>query len=337
MIYALDFSRWKRKPLQQIFSNQTIRFVSDINDVPSGSELLVWGMRVVPEAKKRHIALIRVEDGFLRSVGLGTDLIKPLSWVTDRSGIYFDATRESDLERLLTHTSFSPELLERAKKLRTKIVTSGLTKYNTGSHNWIRPAMDKKIILVPGQVESDASISYGSASIKTNIDLLQKVREANPEAYILYKPHPDVVARMRAKGQREDEVTQWCDEVIIDAPMGQLLESIDEVHCLTSLAGFEALLRDKKVTCYGHPFYAGWGLTNDVFQMSRRSKILMLDELVAGALILYPHYMSRTKESLISPEEAIDELIEWQLTSKKHLPWWRKTFRILLRIIVGVR
>ena len=119
--------------------------------------------------------------------------------------------------------------------------------------------------------------------------------------------------------------------------MGQLLESIDEVHCLTSLAGFEALLRSKKVTCYGHPFYAGWGLTNDVFQMPRRNKMLMLDELVAGALILYPHYMSRTKESLISPEEALDELIEWQQTSKKYLPWWRKIFRMLLRIIVGVR
>jgi len=66
---------------------------------------------------------------------------------------------------------------------------------------------------------------------------------------------------------------------------------VDEVHVNTSLAGFEALLRDKRVTTYGVPFYAGWGLTNDLGPVpTRRTARRSIDELVAAALILYPRY-----------------------------------------------
>ena len=37
---------------------------------------------------------VRVEDGFLRSKGLGARLIPPLSLVTDDLGIYYDPRRE---------------------------------------------------------------------------------------------------------------------------------------------------------------------------------------------------------------------------------------------------
>ncbi len=66
-----------------------------------------------------------------------------------------------------------------------------------------------------------------------------------------------------------------------------LLSEIDELHTLTSLAGFEALLRGRRVVVYGRPFYAGWGLTTDLAQIDRGRR-LTLEELVAGALILYP-------------------------------------------------
>ncbi len=337
MIYALGFSQWKRKPLQQLFSDDTLCFVTESQKVPEGATLAVWGMRDVPEVLERKLSIIRIEDGFLRSVGLGADLIQPLSWIADQQGIYFDATRPSDLEILLANTPFDTALLLRANALKDAIVATGLTKYNTGTIQWQRPQTSKRIILVPGQVESDASIAYGAPEIKTNLALLQAVRHSHPEAYVIYKPHPDVVAKLRAKGKNEEAVTQWCDEVVLDAPMGDLLLAIDEVHCLTSLAGFEALLRGKKVTCYGQPFYAGWGLTTDMVPLPRRIRQLSMDELVAGALILYPRYMSRTKNSLISPEEALQELTQWYAQSSKSVPCWRKFFRIILRNVVGVR
>ncbi len=290
-----------------------------------------------PEVFQRGLSLVRIEDGFLRSVGLGADLIRPLSWVVDWRGMYFDATRPSDLEVLLAETDFGAELISRAAVLRARIVAEGLTKYNVGFAAWRRPAGVRKVILVPGQVETDASIAYGAPVIKTNLGLLRAVRQANPDGYVIYKPHPDVVAGLRARGNGEDEATCWCNEVVLDTPMGELLDAVDEVHVLTSLTGFEALLRCKRVTCYGQPFYAGWGLTHDIVPIGRRQRYLQLDELVAGTLILYPRYMSRKRDALIAPEEAIEELIEWRndIGGKKH--WWRKLFRIALRQVVGVR
>jgi capsular polysaccharide export protein len=337
IVYALGFSRWKRRPLRLCFPQNEVRFISRFDHVPDGAVLVVWGMRPVPEADERGISVVRVEDGFLRSVGLGADLIRPLSWVVDRRGIYFDPRQPSDLEMLLAETVFSNELLQRAAALRERIVEEGLTKYNVGAARWRRPAGLARVILVPGQVESDASIVCGAPGINTNLGLLQAVRMANPDAYVMYKPHPDVVAGLRKQGRGEDDAVRWCDEVVVDVSMGELLREVDEVHCLTSLAGFEALLRGKKVTCYGQPFYAGWGLTTDCVPVARRTRKLTLDELVAGALILYPRYMSRWRNELISPEEALDELAKWRARNGGKASLWRKAFRVVLRRVVGVR
>jgi capsular polysaccharide export protein len=294
-------------------------------------------MKPVPEDLAPDVKVVRLEDGFLRSVGLGADLIRPVSWVVDGRGIYYDATRPSDLEFLLENSKFEPDLLERAALLRSRVVTEGLTKYNVGSTHWQRPANAEKVILVPGQVESDDSLKYGAPGIRSNIDLLKAVRLANASAYIVYKPHPDVVARLRARGAGEDTALRWCDQVLTDASMSDLLRNVDEVHVLTSLAGFEALLRHKAVTCYGQPFYSGWGLTTDMVSHPRRTRRLTLDELVAGALISYPIYLSRACDRLISPEQAIDELVSWRTRNGGRAPWWRELFRVALRRIVGVR
>lgn len=336
-VYVVAFSHWKQRPLRLCFPGWNVRFVGNLSKVPRGAVVAVWGRHKVSDAEAREFRVVRIEDGFLRSVGLGADLIRPLSWVLDWRGIYFDATQPSDLEVLLSETDFSPDMLQRAAGLRERIVAAGLTKYNVGTKSWQRPSAARRVILVPGQVESDASIAYGAPGIKTNLGLLKAVRAANPDAYVLYKPHPDVVAGMRAKGKGEDAAARWCDEVVIDVPMGDLLREVDEVHCLTSLTGFEALLRGKKVACHGQPFYSGWGLSEDKAPVVRRTRRLSLDELVAGAMILYPLYMSRTRDALISPEEALDELIEWRMRNGGAVAWWRNMFRMVLRCLVGVR
>jgi capsular polysaccharide export protein len=190
------------------------------------------------------VRLLRLEDGFLRSVGLGADLIAPLSWVVDAQGLHYDATRPSDLEDILARTDFTPALLGRASALRASILCAGLTKYNVGTADWSRPPGDQRVILVPGQVETDASLALGAPHSRTNMGLLQAVRQKNPDAYIVYKPHPDVLAGLRAKGIGEDGALSWADAQVTDVAMGALLPRVDEVHVLTSLAGFEALLRE---------------------------------------------------------------------------------------------
>jgi capsular polysaccharide export protein len=327
-LYAVGFSRWKKPIVRDYFQGSTVRFLRRSEKAPEDATLALWGQGHRDE--KRPV--VRLEDAFLRSVGLGADLIRPLSWVMDRRGLYYDATVPSELEHLLQTMEFSADIVARARRLRERIVEQGLTKYNVGSSGWRRPEGAHRVILVPGQVESDASIRYGAPGIRTNMDLLRSVRKANPSAYVIYKPHPDVVAGLRKKGKGEDEAVRLCNEVVIDIAMGELLTVVDEVHVLTSLAGFEALLRGKLVTCYGQPFYTGWGLTHDHMLLTRRTRQLTLDELVAGALILYPTYVSRTTGKFTTPERALDELLEWR-QQQNSVPLWRKSLRFALRLV----
>jgi capsular polysaccharide export protein len=210
-----------------------------------------------------------------------------------------------------------------------------LTKYNVGAALWQRPAAvaaaGQPVVLVPGQVETDASLRLGAPSVRTNLELLKSVRAARPQAWLVYKPHPDVVAGLRNKGHGEDDASKWCDEIVTDAGMGPLLGAVDEVHVLTSLAGFEALLRGKKVVCHGVPFYAGWGLTEDAVAVARRTRRVNLDELVAATLIVYPSYVSRATRQACSVEQALSELLAWKTGSEDAVPWWRRLLRPWIR------
>lgn len=337
-VYALGFSIYKRPIVRSFFQGSTVHFVRSAAAVPQGATLAVWG-RSEPPANGARV--IRLEDGFIRSVGLGADLVRPLSWVIDGQGIYYDAAKPSGLELLLQTTGFDAALLCRARALRELLVAEGLTKYNVGGAGWRRLQFHppyramRQVILVPGQVESDASLVHGAPGIRRNLDLLRSVRAAHPEAYLIYKPHPDVVAGLRRKGHGEEEAARWCDEVVTDIPMGELLPQVEEVHTLTSLTGFEALLRGKRVVCYGQPFYAGWGLTEDMLPVVRRTRRLSLDELVAGVLILYPAYVSRATGCFATPERALDELLAWRERDVAGLPLWRRGMRRLLCLLAN--
>lgn len=337
VVYALRFSAWKRKCVRQCFPESHVVFVGQLSQVPAHGCLAVWGVGDSAINMRDDVRVLHLEDGFLRSVGLGADLIRPVSWVVDQRGIYYDATRPSDLEAMLQAGAYDEGTLSRARALRERIVAGRLTKYNVGHRSWQPPSTTRRIVLVPGQVETDASLACGAAGIRLNLDLLRAVRLANPHAHVIYKPHPDVAARLRAVGTGERSVSEWCDEVVVDVPMARLLDTVDDVHVMTSLAGFEALLRGKHVFCYGLPFYAGWGLTSDAVPHPRRTRRLTLDELVAGALIEYPVYFSRTGSVRLTPECAVDELLAWRAETSGSTPWWRKTFRIMLRKVVGMR
>jgi len=320
---TIGFSFYKKNVLRRFAPNiQLIPSIKNLKNTAEKSVQLIWGHSDLlcsrGSTENNHIteSIIRAEDGFIRSVGLGAELIQPQSWVFDRTGIYYDASQPSDLELLLQSGHFDQALLGRADLLRQKIITSGISKYNLSNKNIDVDSLlnklqliDKRIILVPGQVESDASISYGCVDIKTNLALLKKVRSDCPDAYVIYKPHPDVVAKLRGSKNSLEEYSDHCDEVITNIDINQLLTLVNEVHTMTSLTGFEALLRNKKVVCYGQPFYSGWGLTSDLHPHPRRTRKVSLDELVAASLILYPTYLSSKDWSFSTPEKIIDEIL----------------------------
>ncbi|HDR2525017.1 TPA: hypothetical protein QCI33_004727, partial [Enterobacter roggenkampii] len=263
-----------------------------------------------------------VEDGFLRSVGLGAAHTPPLSLNFDSKTLYFNSREESDLEMLLNTYDFDEKLIERAKVFKDKLIKSGISKYNNSVPTNISSIYgDKKSkrILVIGQVEDDASIEYGSKVKYTNNDLVMIARLENPDAQVIYKPHPDVLNGFRKYQSNPKDVRHICQIITQDIPLSQSLETIDHVYTISSLAGFEALIRGIYVTTLGCPFYSGWGLTDDRQENSRRQRNLSIDELFAIAYIEYPKYFDPIYRKYITPEEALDVLVrqrELSQTSK---------------------
>ncbi len=327
VVEALGFSAWKRPLLRDFMAGTELVFRRRVAQVGADRPLVLWGASPAPRQSPR---VLRVEDGFLRSVGLGAELARPLSWVIDDEGIYYDATRPSALENMLRERDFEPDLLERAGRLREHIVASGIGKYNLAGSGWSRPAGVARVVLVVGQVESDAAVALGATAVRDNASLLAATRERCPDAWIVYKPHPDVVRGLRKLGANENKALRDADEVVYTVSMAAMLDAVDEVHVISSLAGFEALLREKKVVCHGRPFYAGWGLTEDLDPPARRGRQLSVEQLVAAALILYPRYVHPRGRFFMSPEEAVEELLGWR--SKPLIPLWRRWLLPLLRL-----
>jgi capsular polysaccharide export protein len=337
---CLGMSFWKRRQVRgflrssagtPVFRRTKNAAIAAARRRPRGS-IAVWASRAPVElaeaAEQRGIPLIRVEDGFVRSVGLGSDFIPAASLVLDSRGMHFDPSVRSDLEQLLAETEFDAALIDRARDLIARLVARGITKYNVGDRalpiEW--PA-GRRRILVPGQVEDDLSVRLGGEGITRNLDLLARVRTANRDAFILYKPHPDVEAGHREGKIADGVATNFADVVIRDVSTAIVLAEIDELHTLTSLAGFEALLRGRRVVVYGRPFYAGWGLTSDLARIDRGRR-LILEELVAGALILYPRYLDPVTRLPCKPELVIERLASPEL--------WRPGLLVAARRLQGL-
>lgn len=335
-VQAVGISPWKRPIVRRFFAGSEVRFARPGRPLPRGATVAVWGQSAPPLPAQAQV--VRLEDGFLRSVGLGADLVQPLSWVMDGQGLYYDAQRPSALETLLATATFDAPLLARAAALRERILALGLSKYNLDGEPWRARANGRRRVLVIGQVESDAALTWGAPGLRRNIDLLRAVRGRCPDAHLIYKPHPDVVARLRAPGLGERGVAAHCDE-IVTAPIDGVLRQVDEVHALTSLAGFEALLRGVPVVTWGCPFYAGWGLTQDEVPLPRRGRTLSLDALVAGVLILYPTYLGRRSGHFATPEAVLDALVQWREEGLRSgpRPWRRAAWRWLRGVTEGLR
>ncbi|WGE85208.1 capsular polysaccharide biosynthesis protein [Actinobacillus equuli] len=338
-LYCIGMSLWKQAVIKPFFDLPLcklhfVRSLKKLENRPlaSDAKLLIWSQgkpEILAFAAKHNLPLLRMEDGFIRSVGLGSNLVAPLSLVIDDLGIYFNAQTPSRLEEILQHQEFSEQDLALAKQLQQRLIQANIGKYNVGNTGFRLSVTDKKTILVPGQVEDDASIRFGSPQLKRNVDLLEKVRELNPDAYIIYKPHPDVVSGNRQGLVAHEQAVKFADEIVENANILDCINQVDEVHTMTSLAGFEALLRGKIVHCYGLPFYSNWGLTQDHIPLTRRTRQLRLEELIAAVLIYYPQYVDPEKRVMIDSNQAIEILQQQKqklANSGIKRPWLAKQF-----------
>ncbi|MFN3643808.1 MAG: capsular polysaccharide biosynthesis protein [Gemmobacter sp.] len=303
---------WKRGPLQAFYGrHRRLRFAPTgaaavRRAAAAGRDVLVWG--TTPFPAPAPVQVRRIEDGFLRSAGLGARLVPPLSLVADARGIYFDPAGESDLEALIA-AGPPPGGEARAARLVAALIAAGVTKYNLSGPAPALPGAltGRRRVLVPGQVENDASILRGAGAVRTNRALLEAVRAANPEAAILWKPHPDVEAGLRPGAV--GDVAGLADATLGGVDALAALALADAVWTMTSTLGFEALLRGIPVTCLGAPFYAGWGLTTDLGPVpARRTARPTLAAFAHAALIAYPRYRDPVSGLPCPPEVAVERL-----------------------------
>ena len=308
-VYTGGLSPWKKRALdpfvvgpqgRAVHCNSLKQAVRRARE--NGGQVALWGSsKPMPTA----VPAIRFEDGFIRSRGLGANLALPSSLAMDWDHVYYDARGESRLEHIIANHDFSPELVERAARLIESIVEKGVSKYNVGDAVAF-PAVEagRLKILVPGQVEKDASIRYGSPDIKTNRGLVAAVRARYPDAYLAYKEHPDVTSGLRSGG----EVPDAADVIVREGDIKHWIAWCDRVETMTSLAGFEALIRNKPVGVHGIPFYAGWGLTDDRMPVPRRARRIGVEMLAAAALILYPFYVHPLSSMPCRVEDLVEEI-----------------------------
>lgn len=343
IVAACGFSWWKRREISRLLwsPEQALRFFQSEHRAISfaartGGSVAIWPSRtskaMTNAAAAQGVKLIRVEDGFVRSVGLGSDLVPPSSVIVDHQGIHYDPARASHLEMLLAETDFSPALRARARDLHALILKAGVSKYGgDGAHcPPLRPT-GRRLVLVPGQVEDDLSVLLGGAGMTSNLDLLRRTRALEPDAEIWFRPHPDVDAGHRRGAVRDTDALGHADRVVRGSGMAGLLDLVDAVHVLTSLTGFEALLRGREVICHGSPFYAGWGLTRDLAPaVARRGRRLALDELIAAVLILYPRYLDPVSGIPCPPEILIGRIGDG--TARNRLKWVSRLRRLQGRL-----
>nr|WP_284041617.1 hypothetical protein [Halomonas olivaria] len=329
-IFVVGFSTWKIY-LRKYFSEYELIFLpKDIKKNQFNSQyrrkilslkdkcqVFIWGFKapeyILEFLREEKIPTKFVEDGFIRSAQLGATKAPPMSLCLDSKTPYFDATRASELEDLLNNFDFSsqPKLLEQAKEGIKLLLETGISKYNNSQPVNIEKmygSKTKKRVLVLGQVEDDASIQYGCEKKLTNNDVVRLAVKENPDAQVIYKPHPDVMNGHRPYQSNPTDVENISLVLTNDVPLANAFETVDHVYTITSLGGFEALLRGIKVTTLGCPFYSGWGLTDDRQKNERRKRQLNLNEIFSIAYLVYPKYFNADSGNKISFQDVVKNL-----------------------------
>jgi capsule polysaccharide export protein KpsC/LpsZ len=348
MTFAVHATEWKRPFLERYFPDRCFHFLPKVLTdrnieqiwgprilAEEQREFFVWGPELPPPlaalATARNIPVWFIEDGFLRSARPSASRTPPLSLALDSRSPYFNCRRRSDLEVLLSTYDFEMDqpLMARARAGIKLLLEGGISKYNDAPDRTAEDTYGEKTrkrVLVIGQVDDDASIRYGCLSPMSNNDLVRLASAEQPLAQILYKPHPDVLSRVRPAKSDPAEVAHLCRIVTERLPLSEALRTVDHVYTITSLAGFEALLRGIKVTTAGCPFYSGWGLTDDRQPNPRRGRALSIEALFAGAYLLYPRYFDPETGAQTSFEATVaaikKQLGEREAWSRPRPPAW---------------
>jgi hypothetical protein len=304
----------------------TSKVISPNNDIEASfvDRYVQWGITTTPSKELLRGLLggyghrpYIIEDGFIRSIGIGLSKEPGLSITLCGDTAYYDAYNSSNFELTLNSDRiFSKDELDYASKSINLILKHRISKYNNSPFLPIQIGdSNRSKLLIVDQRFGDASISSSMANEESFKRMLIEAIENNPDYDIIVKRHPDAV-----KGGKQSyfndaavEYLKYTSSVHIidfDIHPHQLIEMVDKVYVVSSGLGMEALLMGKQVYCYGAPFYSNWGVTKDMINIERRNKKRTIEEIFYTSFILYSRYYSPDLERVCSIEECIDYVIK---------------------------
>lgn len=314
-----------RIPHLEKFLAQPCQKLSLLRPVPQEVDAIaVWGHRPsaakpVAIAKAAGKPVIRLEDGFVRSLDLGVNGEPPLSLVVDDCCIYYDASKPSALEKLVQDKAGNTALISQAREAMHTIVTGDLSKYNLAPAFVADESERSDIVLVVDQTFNDMSVTYGNAGPHEFAAMLEAAMAENPQAEIWVKVHPDVLEGKKTGYFAALRATQRVRLIAENVSPQSLLRHVSRVYVVTSQYGFEALLAGKPVTCFGQPWYAGWGLTDDRHPqsalLSARRGSATLEELFAAAYLRYCRYIDPQTGEVSN----LFTVLQWLQLQRRHL------------------
>ncbi|MBY6127061.1 glycosyltransferase [Roseovarius atlanticus] len=217
-----------------------------------------------------------------------------LGYIYDDIAYYFMADYPNRLiHRLNGDHALTAAETARARTLIDRIVAQKVSKYN--SQPIAPPAMTRgymRRVLVCDQTFADASTIFGKIDEAGFERMLLAALAENPDAEILVKTHPDTAWEKETRTGYYNHLADTGRVRIMRAPINpyMLFDAIDKVYVGTSQIGLEALFAGKEVVCFGAPFYAGWGLTDDRQKIPHRHRARTLEEIFHYFYIWYTIY-----------------------------------------------
>ena len=247
--------------------------------------------------------LVLLEDGFLRPVARRGP---PVSLMIDTLGVYYDAGAPSCIEQAIAQ-GVAEAQATRARDVIARWRDAGVSKYNHAPE--FAGALPERYVLVVDQTAGDLSLTKGQGDRRAFAAMLDAALAENSDCTVLVKVHPDRFTHGKHGNFTPAQLAQPRLKVIAaECHAVRLLAHAQAVYTVTSLMGFEALLWGKRVRCFGMPFYAGWGLSQDALPAPARRGRASLESLVHAALIACPRYVDPTTGNLWTAEQAIDHV-----------------------------
>ena len=150
-------------------------------------------------AERAQVPYLALEDGFLRSIGLGEVGAAPHSLLIDDLGVHHDARRPSRLETLIREPDgwFDSAMEARSRVLIQTLRDIGLSKTSMGRlHLDLPPASGPRVLIVD-QTAGDASIAGGLADGDSFLAMADAAHAATGGGQMLVRRHPATVAGLK--------------------------------------------------------------------------------------------------------------------------------------------